>query len=723
MSECNIFECFLFLEFKMFQERYKLNKRKPLCFPLRILFTIILITLTGSLYVVVNVKQISDKRKEAINTDIDFRISECKKFQTYESTTLINSKIFGEESYYLISGSPEKTVFRPYCEPANVLSDKKNHPNKFQIGMIKCAMGPCEPVDRYPIHRKTVICMAPLYGKKIDKWLIEWLNYHAEIGFEHVHIPVFEISKKARDVLEHYQQHQFVTIEDWSTETTERISSHNYEHGKLEAWNSCMMEYVENTDWMLFIDVDELYVPGTTLEDALKYYSGFGSNTIGFAMHSTTTTSTFNKVKNSSSLIGQYQNVEAQPLCPYNCGEYHKGRQKYMLRGGELPKHLLWTHAIGGLDYSNIAQKIMVQIPKSISSIRHYSGWWYVHHGEFRDEIYKSVYEPLPRHVIQGIHIRIHTYPNIEKIYKDSIASLPWVKKVLKEPNFENFRRSSKCPEQPWLEDIVRVTRLKDITIVSVGCNKGLDLVRTSYLFGGPIKGKKWWDTIKSIEPRIDCGACGQCETTNNFHQVEKKKVTAVCIEPLPANTKILKAGCDRLNMDWFKVIEAAGSNSDGGTVEFPDNQKAGTEHIGQIMFENDPSHKAQDKYGTIKVPVVSVDGLVEKGTIKTVDVLMIDVEGFDPRVLHGAWKILPAVRYLEFEYHEVGLWRHTQLKTVITELYNAFSFDCFLEGKGQLWPLFPWEDKYEFKRWSNVLCLKHNDPWFDFIRPYIINV
>jgi len=416
----------------MFQKQFKKPKKYTVWY---LIGGLLFVAFGWSIIVAFRIKHISDRAIAtfAADTAVDFVVSKCKRWQTYESTILVNAKIFGEYSYFLITGDPGNTLFRPYCDPPVVLSDTKNNPNAFQIGMIKCVFGPCEPVDAFPPARRSVICLAPLYGKQNEKWLIEWLEYHAAIGFDLIHVPVFEFSKNGRTVLEQYVKKKLVIIEDWSPETTQRISNKNYEHGKLEAWNSCMMEYVETTDWMLFIDVDDLFVPGTDLEHSLNYFEEFSKRTIGFAMHSVTTTSVFNKVRNTS-LLAQYQNVEAKPLCPYNCGEYHKGRQKYMLRGGQLPEQLLWTYSIGGLDYENVGNKIMAQIPKSIASIHHYSGRWYFHHGEFHEDIKKSVYEPLPQKILNTIQIQINSQPLIKYIHKHSFNGLPWVKNHLNTP-------------------------------------------------------------------------------------------------------------------------------------------------------------------------------------------------------------------------------------------------------------------------------------------------
>eukprot|EP00947_MAST-08B_sp_MAST-8B-sp1_P005436 g5436.t1 len=102
---------------------------------------------------------------------------------------------------------------------------------------------------------------------------------------------------------------------------------------------------------------------------------------------------------------------------------------------------------------------------------------------------------------------------------------------------------------------------------------------------------------------------------------------------------------------------------------------------------------------------------------ISKIDILSIDAEGHDPAVLRGARGMLAAhrVRYIEFEHHEIGLWRHTSLSAVVRDL-DFYGFDCYWAGHGGLWAItgLMWHRSYDtlMKRWSNVVCVARADVW-----------
>jgi Methyltransferase FkbM domain len=65
---------------------------------------------------------------------------------------------------------------------------------------------------------------------------------------------------------------------------------------------------------------------------------------------------------------------------------------------------------------------------------------------------------------------------------------------------------------------------------------------------------------------------------------------------------------------------------------------------------------------------------------------LSIDAEGYDFEVLLGATKTLRRTKYLEFEYHDVGVWPQYSLWTAIS-LLKEMHFVCYWAGShGHLW-------------------------------------
>lgn len=124
-------------------------------------------------------------------------------------------------------------------------------------------------------------------------------------------------------------------------------------------------------------------------------------------------------------------------------------------------------------------------------------------------------------------------------------------------------------------------------------------------------------------------------------------------------------------------------------------------------------------------VALQTVDGIVAELRLPLVDVLLIDVEGFDPLVLRGASETLSSVRYLEFEVHRdfEGLpWGNITLKSVIENLYHQ-GFHCFwATNRGVLVSLNNcWKDSFDSPSvgWSNVACVKKNDPWYQVVQRF----
>jgi hypothetical protein len=90
------------------------------------------------------------------------------------------------------------------------------------------------------------------------------------------------------------------------------------------------------------------------------------------------------------------------------------------------------------------------------------------------------------------------------------------------------------------------------------------------------------------------------------------------------------------------------------------------------------------------------------------IDILSIDVEGYDWPVLVGANQTLQRTKYLEFEYHSVGAWNKYNLSTAIAFLHQH-QFMCYWAGReGKLWRITGcWRHEYDrFKQWSNVGCV-----------------
>ena len=106
-------------------------------------------------------------------------------------------------------------------------------------------------------------------------------------------------------------------------------------------------------------------------------------------------------------------------------------------------------------------------------------------------------------------------------------------------------------------------------------------------------------------------------------------------------------------------VFTHAAIASTNGVAKFP-NASSGTEYLG--IGDCD---RTQGKYECVEVPVYSLDYYVDKYVKGTgpINILMIDVEGYDFDVLFGASSALDKTHYLEFEYHQSGNWGKLHLQ------------------------------------------------------------
>ena len=251
----------------------------------------------------------------------------------------------------------------------------------------------------------------------------------------------------------------------------------------------------------------------------------------------------------------------------------------------------------------------------------------------------------------------------------------------------------SRCPnKERWIHTLVQSSfDRSSANLVWIGCNRGDDLLysmrewsqNASYDMD---RLRPYWDTQRSCP-------------MDQIQSIDEKYIRPVlgfCIEPIASTLQIL----EKMNQEqgWdsaIQIIQAAVS-SVPGEAWIPQGF-AGVESYGIGVVTSNME----------LVPVITLDGLVKEKNIGTIDVLAIDAEGNDMRVIIGALQTLPKVRYLEFEYHSMSHWAFSSLNDLIDILDN-FGFDCFWTAdSGGLWRLTGcWHDSYYEKRyWSNIAC------------------
>lgn len=286
----------------------------------------------------------------------------------------------------------------------------------------------------------------------------------------------------------------------------------------------------------------------------------------------------------------------------------------------------------------------------------------------------------------------------------------------------ENIRRSigaisyaTRCPVPVWKQHFFasqviqrRPSSMGPVVIFDVGCNKGYDTLRTVNLYSQNFSlTTNAWKRATGFP----CGICGQCKghdlPTSNTSAVP---VRVYCIEPVPNNFAVLNATAARLQLQdrgvhlhWGAMTSLEDANRRKWTARFPISKKGlnGIESIGIEL------NRGCKNCSMVDVPLMVMDRFVAQEGLPRVDILSIDTEGNDPRVLYGAAKTLEHVQYVEFEYCEAGAWRNSTLEEVVGWLRGK-GFVCYWIGAKRLWRITDcWHLKYETHRWSNVGCVR----------------
>eukprot|EP00978_Attheya_sp_CCMP212_P019363 scaffold54205_cov55-Attheya_sp.AAC.1 len=181
------------------------------------------------------------------------------------------------------------------------------------------------------------------------------------------------------------------------------------------------------------------------------------------------------------------------------------------------------------------------------------------------------------------------------------------------------------------------------------------------------------------------------------------------CVEPMPTTTQVLESVVDGLGLgskgqgNPSFVVSKAAISSSNGFVKFPSRVGAGIEHLGIDHCSSPSAQHCED------VPMYSLQSYVNKFVRSKgpINVLSIDVEGFDFDVLFGAGDVLDRAEYIEFEYHIYGHWKRYHIMDAVS-LLDTKGYTCYWSGKGKLWRLTECgHDVYNhWHGWSNVACV-----------------
>jgi len=281
-----------------------------------------------------------------------------------------------------------------------------------------------------------------------------------------------------------------------------------------------------------------------------------------------------------------------------------------------------------------------------------------------------------------------------------------------------------RCPNPSWLTSYYREESVKRVNStsgsrsddedyflgISVGCNKGHDAIRTARMgmFTPEFDANQWGKAFHK-NATITRGGCKQEFSSQATINAGSQSRTGEmhCIEPMPSTFHQLQAASEQLGLHakGLLLTHAAIAGISEGTIRFP---KASSENMGQenvgIHSCNEYTEKCED------VPVYSLERYVERFVRKKhhpINILQIDVEGWDFDVLFGASSVLDKTHYLEFEYHNTGSWKNLHLQDAVM-LLDGKGFVCYWAAAKRLWRITScyFEFYNHWHGWSNIACV-----------------
>jgi FkbM family methyltransferase len=247
-------------------------------------------------------------------------------------------------------------------------------------------------------------------------------------------------------------------------------------------------------------------------------------------------------------------------------------------------------------------------------------------------------------------------------------------------PDYDDFCRTGKqpwlnncpisiitgCPETTWLDEYYASmsfsTMDRKFLAINVGCNKGYDAIH--FLKMGtlnPIFSKKTWSEAmpkdamgpncnQNVESDILSSANVSPTDANEVHD----SILVYCIEPMPSTFLALYNASNITGWgENLKVIHAAINNEEPSSLLFP---KPSIDNLGYEKHTIGTGCSEIDE-GCVPVETKRLDDLMRDENLQgqRVQILLIDVEGYDFEVLLGGNATLQNTEYVEFEFNWRG--------------------------------------------------------------------
>lgn len=298
--------------------------------------------------------------------------------------------------------------------------------------------------------------------------------------------------------------------------------------------------------------------------------------------------------------------------------------------------------------------------------------------------------------------------------------------------------QNSRCPSNSWHAALEGPLSSPEMTMVSVGANKGYGVLELlSRYTATNVTGVAWQQLLQTSSRSCGrcCGICNDCfqrhmQGTTTQEERAHRKVRVHAFEVLPANAALLRTAASHFGLP-IEVHEMAASNSTrilqlGGHYMWRSRNQPGYECATLDFQPAAGGHRPRPSDGAERrarraredapspVQATTLDDFFARRGIERVHVLEIDANGMDALVLEGAAATLArrGIDLLTFEYHEAGFWGACgggcrTLRGVLAWLEGA-GYACYWQGaqggvaraSGRCW-----QEDFEFRRWSNLVC------------------
>ena len=222
-------------------------------------------------------------------------------------------------------------------------------------------------------------------------------------------------------------------------------------------------------------------------------------------------------------------------------------------------------------------------------------------------------------------------------MHKNKVGGLRVIKIILLHPNwFFSFIKNGSFSDIP--KRYIYKLLPKNPTIIEAGCADGSDTIK----FGKEFKDGR----VYGFEP------------LPYLYEIAEK------------NTKSFKN---------IKIFKYALGDEDNKTVELFTGSPGNVHHSSSLLkptnhLEIFPDIKFQN---IVNVETITLRKVIEDFDIKVIDLLWLDLQGFELKVLSADIKILAKIRYIHLEAHLVELYDGAPLISEIETFMNKNNFKC----------------------------------------------